>query len=71
MKYTSALYLVLLILSAMILASAQSTDATISGVVVDPSGRVITDADIQILNEATGVDYGGKTNQNKCRCVDA
>src|SRR5258708_35942114 len=41
---------------------AQSTDATISGLVVDPSGRVIPDADIQILNEATGMRYANKTN---------
>jgi hypothetical protein len=46
------------------LASAQSTDATISGVVVDPSGRIITDADIEILNEATGLSYANKTNGN-------
>lgn len=43
---------------------AQSTDATISGQVVDPAGRVIFDADIQILNEATGVQYANKTNRS-------
>ena len=41
---------------------AQSTDASISGVVFDPSGKVIPDADIEILNEATGLHYSGKTN---------
>jgi hypothetical protein len=51
-----------LTLCVTILAVAQSTDATISGLVVDPSGRVIPDADIQILNEATGVRYASKTN---------
>jgi hypothetical protein len=43
-------------------ASAQSTSATISGQVTDPSGRVIPGADIQILNEATGVRYGNTSN---------
>lgn len=62
MKYLSALPLVLLILCATISANAQSTNATISGVVVDSSGKVIPDADIEILNEATGVHYSGKTN---------
>jgi len=57
-----ALSLLLLIFCAPILASAQSTDATISGVVVDPSGKVITDAVIEILNEATGVHYSSRTN---------
>ena len=62
MKYLCALYLLLLILCATILASAQSTNATASGVVVDTSGKVITDADIEVLNEATGVHYSSKTN---------
>ena len=62
MKCLRTFPLLLLILCAPILAKAQSTNATISGVVVDPSGKVITDADIEILNEATGVYYSGKTN---------
>jgi hypothetical protein len=62
LKYLCALYLLLLILCATILASAQSTNATASGVVVDTSGKVITDADIEVLNEATGVHYSSKTN---------
>jgi hypothetical protein len=41
---------------------AQSTDATISGVVVDPSGKVLPNAEIDILNESTGVSYPSKTN---------
>jgi hypothetical protein len=62
LKYFCALYLLLLILCATVLASAQSTNATASGVVVDTSGKVITDADIEVLNEATGVHYSSKTN---------
>jgi hypothetical protein len=52
----------LLILCATQFALAQSTDATISGLVLDPSGKVIPDADIEILNESTSVHYSGKTN---------
>jgi hypothetical protein len=61
-KYLCALHMLLLILCATTLAIAQSTDATISGLITDPSGRVIPDADIVILNEATGVRYTSKTN---------
>jgi len=52
----------LLTLCATIFAVAQSTDATISGVVVDSSGSVIPDAEVVTLNEATGVQYTGRTN---------
>jgi hypothetical protein len=62
LKYVSALSLLLLILCSTISANAQSTDATISGVVVDSSGKVIPNADIEILNEGTGVHYSDKTN---------
>ena len=55
-------YLLLLILCASTVAIAQSPDATISGLVLDPSGKVIIDAGIEILNESTGVIYSGKTN---------
>jgi len=57
-----SLFLLLLILCATQFALAQSTDATISGLVLDPSGKVIPDADIEILNESTSVHYSGKTN---------
>lgn len=62
MKYIHAVSLLLLIICSTTLVSAQSTDATLSGVVVDPAGKVITNADIEILNEATGVQYSGNTN---------
>jgi hypothetical protein len=64
LKSLSAFCLLLSILCASILAGAQSTDATLSGVVVDPSGKVIQDADIEILNVATGVHYSSKTNDD-------
>jgi hypothetical protein len=62
LKYLSALHLLLLILCATTFALAQSTDATISGVVVDPVGKVIPDAAIEIVNDATGVHYSSATN---------
>jgi Carboxypeptidase regulatory-like domain/TonB dependent receptor len=42
--------------------AAQSTDGTINGRVLDPSNKVIGGADILVINDATGVKYGGKTN---------
>lgn len=62
MKCLCALSLLLLILCGATLAPAQSTDATISGVVVDPAGRVIPGAAIEIVNDATGVHYSSETN---------
>ena len=62
MKRLHALSLLLSIFCASILAGAQSTDATISGVVVDTAGKVITGAGIELLSEATGVHYSSATN---------
>ncbi len=56
------LFHLLLILCMTATANAQSTAATISGVVVDPSGKVIPKAEILIFNEATGVRYPNSTN---------
>ena len=41
---------------------AQSPNGTINGLVLDPSGKVIAAADITIVNDTTGVQYAGKTN---------
>jgi hypothetical protein len=41
---------------------AQSPNGTISGLVLDPSGGAIAGADITIVNDATAVQYAGKTN---------
>jgi hypothetical protein len=62
LKAFHVLSLPLLTLYATTFALAQSTDASISGAVVDPTGKVIPDAIIEILNEETEVYYGGKTN---------
>lgn len=41
---------------------AQSPNGTISGIVLDPSGRAIAGADVVVVNDGTGVQYLGKTN---------
>jgi len=44
------------------IAVSQSTNATISGGVADPSGKLIPDAAVAIQNDATGVVYSSRTN---------
>jgi hypothetical protein len=44
--------------------AAQSPSGTINGRVLDPSNRVIGGADILVINDATGVKYPGKTNED-------
>jgi outer membrane receptor protein involved in Fe transport len=41
---------------------AQGTAGTITGVVTDPTGAVIPQADVTIANQGTGVDFHLKTN---------
>ena len=60
-------YLFLLSACALMLALplvAQSTNGVINGLVVDPSNRIIAGADILVINDATGVKYSGKTNDD-------
>lgn len=42
---------------------SQSTSATLSGLVTDPAGRAIPTADIEIVDDATGIQYAAKTNE--------
>ena len=44
--------------------AGQSTNGTINGRVLDPSNKVIGGADILVINDATGVQYSGKTNED-------
>jgi hypothetical protein len=62
LKYSCIFLLLLLLFCAVPFNIAQSPDATISGIVVDPSGKVIPDADIEIANDTTGMHYSSKTN---------
>ena len=41
---------------------AQSPNGIINGLVLDPAGRAIPESEIRIVNDATGVQYTGKTN---------
>ena len=43
-------------------AFAQSPTGTISGIVLDPSGKAIVEADVRVINDATGVQYPTKSN---------
>src|SRR5712692_3270901 len=43
-------------------AIAQSPNATINGIVLDPSGAAIAGAQVVVVNDATGVQYTTKTN---------
>src|ERR1700723_2214743 len=42
--------------------SGQSPNGIINGLVLDPAGRAISGSEIRIVNDATGVQYIGKTN---------
>src|SRR5580700_7794497 len=42
--------------------SGQSPNGTINGLVLDPTGGTVPGAEIRIANDATGVQYTGKTN---------
>lgn len=44
--------------------AGQSPNGTINGRVLDPSNKVIGAADILVINDATGVQYFGKTNDD-------
>lgn len=45
-------------------ALAQSTSAIISGSVTDSTGKFITDASVDIANDATGIIYSTRTNDS-------
>jgi hypothetical protein len=43
-------------------SAAQSPDGTISGIVIDPTGATIGGAEVLVVNDATRVQYPGRTN---------
>jgi hypothetical protein len=61
MRRFPPLFIVLLVLLIRA-AVGQSPNGTISGLVLDPSGKSLGGADILIVNDATGVKYPGVTN---------
>ena len=62
MRASLVLGVLIVYLVCVVSCPAQSPSGTISGLVVDPSGAVIADADIVIVNDETRVQYSGKTN---------
>lgn len=59
-RFPLLLFLLIVLLTRA--AVGQSPNGTISGLVLDPSGRAIVGADVLIVNDATGVRYPGTTN---------
>ena len=57
-------FLILGLFLVSLAAISQSTNATISGGVTDPSGNFILDADVEIANDATGIVYSARTNSS-------
>lgn len=62
MKHLCAYALLFLSIAAATCLFAQSTSATISGIVTDSAGRAIPEAEIVMVNDGTGVQYPSKTN---------
>src|SRR6202041_2733032 len=60
LRKVSFLGMVSLVLAGCL--AGQSPNATINGLVLDATGGVIVGAEIRIANDATGVQYTGKTN---------
>ena len=60
MRLSAAFRLRWFILFAVTFVAAQSTNGTVSGIVLDPSDKAIAGADIEIVNDATGIRYPGE-----------
>jgi Carboxypeptidase regulatory-like domain/TonB dependent receptor len=59
-RFPVSLLVLVIVLAATVLA--QSPNGTVSGLVVDPSGRVIADVEVLVVNDSTGVKYPATTN---------
>ena len=64
MRRLPVIRLLLPIILMAVIAHAQSTNATLSGIIVDPGGRAIPKVEIEVLNEATGVRFSATTNND-------
>lgn len=62
MRVREAFRLVLVAFIASLPALAQSTNAIVSGLVLDPSGKPIVGADVEMVNDATEIRYPSATN---------
>ena len=63
-RFPRIAFLFACVVSLALPLAAQSPNGTINGRVLDPSNRVIGGADILVINDATGVKYSGKTNND-------
>lgn len=63
MRSISTISVVILILCLAAVGTTQSTSAMISGLVIDPFGKIINDAEIDIQNDQTGILYRTRTDQ--------
>jgi hypothetical protein len=61
-RRTDVIRLLLIVSFAFEIATAQSSNGTISGIVFDPTGKAIPHAELLIVNDATGISYLGATN---------
>ena len=62
MRRNVAVFAVMIILGLAVAIQAQTTNATVTGRVTDPSGAVIPGASLTLINTATGIKYPGRTN---------
>ena len=63
-RFPRIAFLFACVVSLALPLAAQSPNGTINGRVLDPSNKVIGGADILVINDATGVQYSGKTNED-------
>jgi hypothetical protein len=64
LRFPQIAFVFILVALTALPISAQSPNGTINGLVIDHSNRVITGADILVINDATGVKYSSKTNND-------
>jgi hypothetical protein len=61
-RFPQITVVLLLVVGLALPLAAQSPNGTINGLVLDPSSRAITGADVLVINDATGVKHPTKTN---------
>lgn len=64
LRFPRIAFILACVVSLALSLAAQSPNGTVNGRVLDPSNRVISGADILVINDATGVKYSGKTNDD-------
>src|SRR5450755_1103044 len=64
MRFSCVVFLSACALTLVLPLVAQSPNGVLNGLVVDPSNRVIVEADVVAVNDVTGVQYTTKTNSD-------